>query len=148
MPHYLNEVWDNQLPQGTKNDEVEELLLKMSDLSYSLRKHMRPVPLVLIFHTRQLFEAPGQFNLMQPTVPDNTNAKTKAKFNWTSPPFNIIFGLGPLLQLESFCTHQLYFCFSSHTQRKYQRIVKQKKKMTTWQWTKDVSALLLWSCLS
>lgn len=63
----------------------------MSDLSYSLRKHMRPVPLILIFHTCQLFETPGQFNLMQPTVPDNTNAKTKAKFNWTSPPSNIIF---------------------------------------------------------
>lgn len=94
----------------------------MAYLSYSLWKHMRPVQLILIVHHANLSK--HQVNWMQPAVPDNTFAKIKAGFDWTQAP--PVLRAGHLLKPDSLHMHQLHFCSSSCTQRKFQRMEKRE----------------------
>lgn len=92
-------------------------------LSYCLRKHMRPVQLILIFHMCQLFEVPGQLNAAdwarQHNCPDSNPIQLdpSPRLPAAPPPW------GPLLQPEASSTSALLLL--QFTLRKFHKIVKQ-----------------------
>lgn len=80
-----------------------------------------------------------QVNWMWPTVPDNTNAKTKAQFNWPkcSPSSE-----APFLNLKA-SPHASFMSAVAHAYGGHFR-GQESRKSTTLHRTKGTSAVLLW----
>lgn len=93
-------------------------------LSYCLRKHMRPVQLILIFQTCQLFQVPGQLNAAdwarQYNCPDSNTIQLEPspRHRAAPPPCEALF-----FNLK--LPHTSALLLLQFTLRKFHKIVKQ-----------------------